>query len=573
MIVFEKIVYRNFLSSGNRDTIIHLNTDKMTCIRGKNGSGKSSVLDAITFCLFGKPFRKINKPQLVNSINKKDLFTEVYFSIGQNKYVVQRGIKPNIFEVIINGKKLEQDAAVKDTQKHLEQNILKMSYRSFTQIVILGSATFVPFMQLPPVARREVIENLLDIQSFSIMFTLVKDRIRGLKEQAKDLQRDEQLTRERIRIQENYINDLKSQSVEKVEEINREIEELNNVLIQYHEQEETLSSQINSIHESNEKLTKTNPSQKLRKLQSYGGKIENKIERIVKENEFYKLNDVCESCHQTIEPSFKENKIKKNQDEISSLNDGLSQLKSETDKLIEVISEIEKNTSSIHKLMNSLTSIKTKRESTEKQIKRFKLDVQKLTNSENNLSREEGKLIVLLEDLDIQSNKYQEIYDSLEQHEIVYNLLKDNGVKTIIIKQYLPLMNKLISNYLREFDFPINFTLDEEFNETVESPIHRDFSYLSFSEGEKQRINLSILLMMREVAKLKQSVNTNILFFDEVFDSSLDSSGTEELMRVLKYLVSDLNVFVVSHKLSDSLADKFDNVLTFEKIKGFSVMS
>jgi DNA repair exonuclease SbcCD ATPase subunit len=573
MIIFEKILYRNFLSSGNRDTVIHLNTDKMTCIRGKNGSGKSSVLDAITFCLFGKPFRRINKPQLVNSINKKDLFTEVYFTIGQNKYVVQRGIKPNVFEVIINGEKLQQDAAVKDTQKHLEQNILKMSYRSFTQIVILGSATFVPFMQLPPVARREVIENLLDIQSFSIMFALVKDRIRGLKEQVKDLQRDEKLTRERIRIQESYINDLKSQSVEKIGEINSEIEELNSVLANYQIQEEVLSSEINLIHESNEKLTNTNPSQKLRKLQSYGGKIENKIERIVKENEFYESNDVCQSCHQTIDPLFKKDKITKNKDEISSLNDGLSQLKVETDKLIEIISNIEKNTSTIHNLMNSLTSIKTKRESTEKQIKRFKLDVQKLTNSENNLSREEGKLSILLEDLDIQSNKYQEVYDSLEQHEIVYNLLKDNGVKTIIIKQYLPLMNKLISNYLREFDFPINFTLDEEFNETVESPIHRDFSYLSFSEGEKQRINLSILLMMREIAKLKQSVNTNILFFDEVFDSSLDSSGTEELMRVLKYLVSDLNVFVVSHKLSDSLAEKFDNVLTFEKIKGFSVMS
>lgn len=572
MIIFEKIKWKNFLGSGNVFSEINLKDYKTNLIRGKNGVGKSTITDVLCFCLFNRSFRKINKSQLVNSINKKDLFTEVHFTIGQNKYVVQRGIKPNVFEVITNGEILQQDAAIKDTQKHLEQNILKMSYRSFTQIVILGSATFVPFMQLPPVSRREVIENLLDIQSFSTMFTLTKDRIRGIKEQVKDLSRDEELIRERIKIQRKYIDDLKSQSDERVEELKSEIVELQNFIQQTNERESTLISDLSLLQIESEKFSKQNPSQKLRKLQSYGGKIENKLERFLKENEFYESHDVCQSCHQTIDPTFKSSRIESNQEEVSKLNEGLSQLKIESDKLIDLIDQLEDNNHKINKITNQLTSIKIKRESTQEQIQKLQNEIEKLTNSEKNVAREEGKLSILLDNLEVHSSKYETVYKSLEEHEVVYNLLKDSGVKTIIIRQYLPLMNKLIGNYLREFDFPVNFVLDEEFNETIKSPIHKDFSYSSFSEGEKQRINLSVLLMMREIAKLKQSVNTNILFFDEVFDSSLDASGTEELMRVLRYIVQDFNVFVVSHKLSDGLADKFDKVITFDKIKGFSTV-
>jgi DNA repair exonuclease SbcCD ATPase subunit len=522
--------------------------------------------------LFGKPFRRVNKPQLINSVNKKDLYTEVSFSVGPNKYIVQRGIKPNLFEIFVNGERLQQDAAVKDYQKYLEQNILRMTFRSFTQIVILGSATFVPFMQLAPAARREVVENLLDIQSFSTMFTLVKDRIRSIRDQIKDLERDERILRERVTMQEKHIKSLHEQSDERINDLKKQIDKLTVDVSVLFSQEENLITNIRELSTINDELLSTDPSNKWRKLQSFGGKIENKIDRIRQEILFYSENDVCQSCHQKIDPEFKKDRLEHNHKEEHTLLDGLDQLQKQSKELMEIIVKIDENKHDINQLTNELTRVRTKKTSDEKSIERLRNEIEQLTNSEKNISREEGKLEVILEDLNKHSEKYENTTTGLSEHEVVYNLLKDSGVKTSIIRQYLPIMNRLVSNYLKDFDFPINFTLDEEFNETIESPVHRNFSYSSFSEGEKTRIDLSILFAMREIARLKQSIDTNILFFDEIFDSSLDVAGTEEFLRILRYILQDTNIFVISHKISDGLGDRFDRTIEFQKVRGFSTI-
>ena len=566
MILFEKIRWKNFLSTGNQYTEISFTEHPTNLIIGTNGAGKSTLLDALTFSLFGKPFRKINKPQLVNTVNEKDCRVEVEFSIGNTKWKVVRGIKPNIFEIFRDDTALNQSAAALDQQKWFEQNVIKMNYKSFTQIVILGSSTFVPFMQLTATNRRDVIEDLLDIRIFSSMNNLMKDKIRQVKEEIKVLDLKKESLIDKVKMQENFIEQIESKSQEdiaiKEKNIGYILNEENNLM----NHGERLNEELISLEESLEKYT--GATEKLRTLGNLKGKISNKVSTITKEHKFFTQNTVCPTCNQDIEETFRINRIKDAQDKAKELQSGFKELEQAINKEEERERQFTALSKEITTLTHGISQNNIKIAGCQRQVRDLESEIQRVADNLANRNTEHEKLTTFKDNLKTTYDELAQRKDTINYYDFSYSLLKDGGVKTKIIKKYLPLINQQVNRYLQLMDFYINFSLDEEFNETVQSPIHEDFSYSSFSEGEKMRIDLALLFTWREVARMKNSVNTNLLIMDEVFDSSLDGFGTEEFLKIIRFVIKDANIFVISHK--ESLHDKFADVIRFDKVKGFS---
>jgi DNA repair exonuclease SbcCD ATPase subunit len=568
MILFEKIRWKNFLSTGNQFTEVDFTKNSTNLIIGTNGAGKSTVLDALTFSLFGKPFRKINKPQLINTVNEKDCKVEVEFSIGQIEWKVVRGIKPAIFEIWRNGAALDQSAAALDQQKWLEQTVLKMNYKSFTQIVILGSSTFVPFMQLPAAHRREVIEDLLDIKIFSSMNGVIKEKIRQVKEDIKVFELKKESLLDKVKMQESFIQELENRGKDNISNSNRKIADLDNEIEQYIDENSSLEEPLREHIRKQDTLI--GYSEKLRKLGNLKGKISQKVSLITKEHKFFTENTVCPTCTQSIEETFRINRINDAQNKAKELQSGYLELEEAIKEEEERERQFTTLSKEISKLTNGISQNNIKISGCRRQIRDLQSEIQTITEQLENRNSEHEKLESFKGNLKTTYDELSSRKDSINYYDFTYSLLKDGGVKSKIIKKYLPLINQQVNRYLQMMDFYINFTLDEEFNETVQSPIHEDFSYASFSEGEKMRIDLALLFTWREVARMKNSVNTNLLIMDEVFDSSLDGFGTEEFLKIIRYVIKDANIFVISHKTG--LEDKFESVIKFEKVKGFSRM-
>jgi len=568
MILFEKISWKNFLSTGNQPIEIDFQKNTTTLIVGTNGAGKSTILDALTFSLFGKPFRKINKPQLVNSVNEKDCRVEVEFSIGKTNWKVIRGIKPAVFEIYRNDSLLDQSSAALDQQKWLEQTVLKMNYKSFTQIVILGSSTFVPFMQLPAAHRREVIEDLLDIKIFSSMNTIIKEKIRQTREEIKTLELKKESFKDKVEMQQNFIEELENRGNANINTNKEKIAKLDSEVGIYMTQNAVTEEEIYKYVKEQEDVI--GADDKLIKLNNLKGKVSQKVSTITKEHKFFTENTVCPTCTQTIEEEFRLNRIEDAQNKAKELQQGYQDL----EESIKVEQERERQfialSKEISKLNNEISQNNTRISLNQRQIRDLEHEIQTITNQLENRNIEHEKLESFKENLKTTYSELAEKKDSINYYDFSYSLLKDGGVKTKIIKKYLPLINQQVNRYLQMMDFYINFTLDEEFNETVQSPIHEDFSYASFSEGEKQRIDLALLFTWREVAKYKNSVSTNLMILDEVFDSSLDSQGTDEFLKIIRYVIKDANIFIISHKTG--MEDKFQSVIKFDKVKGFSRM-
>ena len=566
MILFEKIRWKNFLSTGNQFTEVDFLKHSTNLIIGTNGAGKSTILDALTFSLFGKAFRKINKPQLINSVNDKDCVVEVEFSISGVGWKIERGIKPAIFKVWRDDNLLDQAAAAADQQKWLEQNVLKMNYKSFTQIVILGSSTFVPFMQLTSTNRRDVIEDLLDIRIFSSMNSVIKDKIRLAREDVKVLELKKESLSDKVTMQENFIEELESRGKENIKDKEDRIGTLLNEENEHMGSNEELERSLIDVNGKIEKFS--GATSKLRKLGDLKGKISNKVSTITKEHKFFTENTVCPTCDQQIEETFRINRINDAQNKAKELQSGYKEL----EEAIKEEEERERQFTILSKEITSLThgisQNNTKIAGCQRQVRDLESEIQRVADNLANRTTENEKLATFKDNLKTTYEDLATKKDTINYYDFSYSLLKDGGVKTKIIKKYLPLINQQVNKYLQLMDFYINFSLDEEFSETVQSPIHEDFSYASFSEGEKMRIDLALLFTWREVARMKNSVNTNLLIMDEVFDSSLDGFGTEEFLKIIRFVIKDANIFVISHK--ESLHDKFNSVMKFDKIKGFS---
>jgi len=568
MILFQKVRWKNFLSTGAAFTEINFTKSTNTLIVGQNGAGKSTILDALCFGLFGKPFRKINKPQLLNSINGRDAVVEIEFNIGQKRYKVIRGIKPNVFEIYLNDVLLNQDAAAKDYQEILEKNILKLNYKSFTQVVILGSASFVPFMQLSAADRRAIIEDLLDIQIFSTMNVVLKDKMSTLKDNLTKGRYEIQLIEEKIAMQLANIEEHRKHNDDEIAKKQGEVETSKKQLKQLLKDVELINKHIvvltSKIGDKKEKLEKKSKS-----LFTLQGKIESNIKKNEKDIEFYEHNDNCPTCKQSIELTFKQQQVEerrlKVQTQQTGLNDISTELKNVTDEMTKV--------SGIIKHINEHTNEITKHNATMAAISKYIVKLQKeiteLSVKYDDVEQDNQKLKNLRTDLLMHTEAQEEGSLEKQYYEFAGTLLKDGGIKTRIIKQYLPIMNKLINKYLTAMDFFVNFNINENFEETIKSRHRDEFSYANFSEGEKMRIDLALLFTWRQIAKLKNSTNTNLLILDEVFDSSLDTVGTEEFLKLINEMGTDTNVFVISHK-GDQLFDKFRSVIKFEKKNNFS---
>ncbi len=568
MITFKKIKYRNFLSTGQHWTEINFQEYNTNLIIGTNGAGKSTMLDALTFALFNKPFRKINKGQLINTVNEKDCVVEIEFDINNREYLIRRGIKPNIFDIEVNGEPLHKQADDRTNQKILEENILKVNYKSFTQIVILGSSTFVPFMQLTGTNRREVIEDLLDIRIFSAMNSLIKENIRTRKEKIKSLDLKKDNLKDKMSMQKNFIKELEEQGKSSIETNQQKIKTLSIEVDTHLEHNELKEADISDLIKEQEEVT--GATEKLKKLNNLKGKITQKVATITKEHKFFTDNTVCPTCSQNIEEEFRVNRITDVQDKAKELKKGYEDL----EETIKLESERERHFTKLSKeitqLNHGISQNNTRISLNQRQIRDLENEVQRITEQFKNRNTEHEKLTEFKENLEKTIEDLSTRKEEINHYDFAYSLLRDDGVKTKIIKKYLPFINQQVNRYLQLMDFYINFTLDEEFNETVKSPIHEDFSYSSFSEGEKMRIDLALLFTWREVARVKNSVNTNLLIMDEVFDSSLDGFGTDEFLKIIRFVIKDANIFVISHK--SDLHDKFDNVVKFDKIKGFSRM-
>ncbi len=568
MLVFHKIRYKNFLSTGNQFTEIDFEKHHTNLIIGTNGAGKSTVLDALTFVLFNKPFRKINKPQLVNTVNEKDCLVEIEFSVNNRDYLVRRGIKPNVFDIEVNGNPLHKEADDRANQRILEENILKVNYKSFTQIVILGSSTFVPFMQLTTAHRREVIEDLLDIRIFSAMNNLIKDKIREKKDQVKSLELKKETLKDKMKMQQSFIEELENRGNANINANKEKIANLDvEVGIYMTENAQTEEDIFKFTREQEEVI---GAGDKLVKLNNLKGKISQKVSAITKEHKFFTENTVCPTCTQTIEEEFRLNRITDAQNKAKELQKGYQDL----EETIKLEQERERQfialSKEITKLNHEISQNNTRIGLNQRQIRDLEHEIQTITQNLANRNTEHEKLEEFQTNLQKTFEDLSKKKEEIVYYDFAYSLLKDDGVKTKIIKKYLPFINQQVNRYLQMMDFYINFHLDEEFNETVKSPIHEDFSYSSFSEGEKMRIDLALLFTWREVARVKNSVNTNLLIMDEVFDSSLDGFGTDEFLKIIRYVIKDANIFVISHKAD--LHDKFESVIRFEKVKGFSRM-
>ena len=567
MIVFKKIKWKNFLSTGNKFTEINLTEAKTNLIIGNNGAGKSTILDALTFSLFNRPFRKVNKSQLINTVNEKDCVVELEFTIGATDWKVLRGMKPVRFEIYKNGNVMNQNAAVNDQQRWLEEHVLKLNYKSFTQIVILGSASFVPFMQLTAPNRREVIEDLLDIKIFSAMGLILKERVRGVNERLREISIKKNLLEEKIDMQNGFIQEIENTSKKDVKDKKEKIKNINEQIDRYEDDLKEMSEELTVINKDMEMLSDCN--KRLRKLGNLRGKMSQKVSTITKEHKFFTDNTVCPTCTQSIEESFRIDKIKDAETKAKDLEKGYKELEEAIKLEEEKESQFKKFTKEASNLTHEISKTSTRISGLQNQTRDIEQEIQTITEQFKNRTTERHALDKLLGELEgLQKNQSQESEKNV-YNEFAHALMKDGGVKSKIIKRYLPLMNQQINKYLQLMDFYINFSLDDEFKESVKSPIHDKFSYESFSEGEKMRIDLSLLFTWREIARMKNSASTNLLILDEIFDSSLDGFGTDYFTKIIKYVVSDANVFVISHK-TDDLIDSFDKIIKFDKIKGFS---
>ena len=568
MIVFEKIRWKNFLSTGNVFTEVDIRKNKTNLIVGENGAGKSTILDALTFALFGKPFRKINKPMLVNSINEKDCHTEIEFSIGRNQYKVVRGIKPAKFEIYCNGQLWNQESTAVDQQKNLEQNVLKMNYKSFTQIVVLGSSTFVPFMRLPVAQRREIIEDILDIQIFSTMNVLLKDKIRENNEELKEFDYQIDLLKEKIELQKNYLLELDKKN--KADISNKE-EKIASLLEEENKHHVSIKETSDVIEQLNEQIAEySTSSDKLKKLNTFLIKVSSKIQTCQKEHDFFEDNHVCPTCTQDLSEDFRLDKIASGKNKLDEMTLGYNELlaaigeeEKRFTKWNELSSEITTNNNSISQANFAINQIRKSILGVEKEIK----DLESGGGDKKEAYTKLEKMVGEKKELNLQLTDSKRDKDVLS---VASQLLKDNGIKTRIIKKYLPTMNKLINQYLQGMEFYVNFSLDENFEETIKSRYRDQFSYASFSEGEKARIDIALLLTWRSIAKLKNSVDTNLLILDEIFDGSLDQQGGSDLGWILRNFDDNTNVFVISHK--EQMVDKYDRTLNVEKVKNFSVV-
>ena len=566
MITFKTIKWKNFLSTGDHWNEINFLEKNTNLIIGTNGSGKSTMLDALTFALFNKPFRKINKSQLMNSANERDCLVELDFSVNNRDYIVRRGMKPNIFDIEINGNLMNRQADDRSNQKILEESILKVNYKSFTQIVILGSSTFVPFMQLSGSNRRDVIEDLLDIRIFSAMNQLIKDQIREKKEKVRSLDLKKDNLKDKMTMQKNFIKELEDRGKSDITISKDKINTLITETDKYVTTNEELELEVTGLIEDQEKVT--GAGKKLLKLNNLKGKLSNKVTTLTKEHKFFKDNVSCPTCTQPIEEEFRLNRITDVQTKAKELKKGYKDLEETIKKEQDRERQFQQLSKEITKLNNDISKNNTKISGCQRQIRDLESEIQITTEQFKNRNTEHEKLKEFKDNLKNTIDELSVHREDINHHDFAYSLLKDDGVKTKIIKKYLPFINQQVNRYLQLMDFYINFTLDEEFRETVKSPIHEDFSYASFSEGEKMRIDLALLFTWREVARVKNSVNTNLLIMDEVFDSSLDGFGTDEFLKIIRYIIKGANIFVISHK--SDLNDKFENVIQFDKFKGFS---
>jgi DNA repair exonuclease SbcCD ATPase subunit len=566
MIYFKKLRWKNLLSTGNHFSEIQLNSTSNTLIVGTNGAGKSTMLDALCFSLFGKPFRNINKPNLLNSINGRDCVVEVEFSIGNREYKIVRGIKPNIFQIYQDSVLLNQDAAARDYQDYLEKFILKLNYKSFTQIVILGSASFTPFMQLSAADRRAIIEDLLDIQIFSVMNSLVKNRLSLNKDSMVQKKNEIELLKQRYDLKKEHLDKLNQNNEEKVKEYDGEIQSNRETISTLSDEVDILVSRLSEL----DTVVAKGPEieKKVASYKKLESQIESKISKVGNDKHFYEHNTDCPTCRQAITLEFKETLCTELSSKEHELNEALKDLQikiTAQESILGVVRNDEKERSNVRiELATTQTLIKGYNEN----IARLEKEIKNLQT--NNESVDQTELVTLQAEIKEAQSELKQLIDDKAYYDAASLLLKDTGIKTNIVKQYLPIINKLVNKYLTNLDFFVNFNLDESFKESIKSRHRDDFSYHNFSEGEKQRIDMALMLTWRAVAKLRNSINTNLLILDEVFDSSLDNNGTEELMKILHSL-EEVNLFVISHK-GDILQDKFANTIRFEKVKNFSRM-
>jgi DNA repair exonuclease SbcCD ATPase subunit len=570
MVIFKKIRWRNFLSAGNAWTEIELDSHKNTLIMGSNGAGKSTFIDAITFSLFGKPFRKVVKGNVVNSINGKNCQVEIEFSINNKDYKVVRGVKPNIFEIYCSGVMVNQDAAAKDYQEHLEKHILGMTFKSFTQIVVLGSATFTPFMQLSPTDRRTIIEDLLDLQIFSAMSTVVKNRLQmnreGLEKNRIQLTSKE----ENKSYIEQTLKSLKANSEEKLKELQTKKEDLEFDLKAAEVGVTNHKVLLDKAMEVDLDLAplKTKHS----KLIGFKAKMEGNRERIEKDNSFFETNDTCPTCRQSIEESFKKDTINSNEKKITELDDGLNKVSEQIDSVLSEIEKIDEVLTKINELKMGLSSAKSSYNNIANNLRQIVEQIESFAGSDKTTQESERQLQTVEHDISSLQTEKETLLDERQYIDLATTLLKDGGIKTKIIKQYLPIINKHINKYLAKLGFFVNFNINESFEESIKSRYRDEFSYHNFSEGEKLRIDLAILLTWRQIAKMKNSVNVNILVFDEILDRAMDASGTDEFIRIMWEMGdAGTNIFVISHK--DTMIDRFQRTIRFEKVKNFSTLT
>jgi DNA repair exonuclease SbcCD ATPase subunit len=566
MIIFRAVRWKNLLSTGNYFTEIKLDSNANTLVVGENGSGKSTMLDALCFGLFGKAFRNVNKPQLINSINGKDCVVEIELDCNNKSYKIIRGIKPNVFEIYQNGDLLNQDAAIRDYQEYLEKFILKMNYKSFTQIVILGSASFVPFMQLSTSDRRNIIEDLLDIQIFSTMNSLVKDKLSTNKDATGIKKYDIDLTKQKYDLEKKHVDELKQNNDEKVKEYESEILNSNQTIQALHAEIANASGQVEVY--STDVALQTETESKVKKLGKLESQIESNLSKFQKDISFFQHNDDCPTCRQSIATEFKEGQIQSLQTKTTQCEQGLKDLEAKLLDEQAKLNKIADTQKTIQKLQIQIATKNTSIVEVNKYIVKIEKEILALKETKGSTQLQESQLLELASQLTQLESNLKLLIEEKTYYEAATSLLKDTGIKTKIIKQYLPIINKLVNKYLSSLDFFVNFNLDESFKETIKSRHRDDFSYHNFSEGEKQRIDMALMLTWRAVAKLKNSSNTNLLILDETFDSSLDTTGTEELMKIL-HMLEGVNLFVISHK-GDILQDKFLNVIRFGKEKNFS---
>ena len=571
MIRFESLTFQNFLSVGNTPTSINLDETKTTLVHGVNGSGKSTLLDVLCYALFNKPFRRINLPQLINSQNKKGLLTEVVFRIGKDEFKVLRGQKPKVFKIFRNGEEIDSKAADRDNQTFLEQNILKLTYKSFTQIVILGSSNFVPFMQLPSAGRRECVEDFLDIKVFSTMSVIAKERLRGLKDTLTTLKGDIGNIEFKMDVQEQHIKELVSKSEADTDSIKAEIAEcekeieINEVQVQY--LQDRIKAQAGIIAD----LLKKSPSKKVAELNKIITTLQTKVERNEKNISFYRDNHTCHTCKQDISATVKKKYVASSKREVTKYNKGITEAQEALATFEGSARIIAQNQAFVQQLQKSVYQYESKVDAAQKLLSSLQNRLQDIQDSSGSIDKDKGKLELLQEDLGSAQERKYKLLQNVEEHEYINEMLKDSGIKTQIVKKYLPVMNRCIRKHLELFDLPIYFNLDEEFNETVQSPLHQDFSYASFSEGQKSRIDLALMFTWREIGKLKNSVTTNLLVLDEVFSSSLDEDGKERLINFLRYKLDDSQrIVVVDHTLSGNFKEKFDRCVEVERRGGFS---